>query len=124
MTNSRINSIKNSRFIQPIRVNNNFFREKTRKNGKSWPLSRTSELLTVTNFDIFLFRIVAGKRTNDVKNLLQTKVHEVYENNTHDFFIIKGQSGDEKYDQIVNANCKIVYFTQYMKQVYDRFSNA
>ena len=53
----------------------------------------------------------------DVKNLLQTKVHEVYENNTHDFFIIKGQSGDEKDDQIVNANCKIVYFTQYMKQV-------
>ena len=100
----------------------------------------------------------------DVKNLLQTKVHEVYENNTHDFFIIKGrvhqspkvfgqfvllgnfskflvlgrnepartvehlmfgvrgtlikgQSGEEKDDQIVNANCKIVYFTQYMKQV-------
>jgi len=52
----------------------------------------------------------------DVKNLLQTKVHEVYENNTHDHFIIKGQSGDEKDDQIVNANCKIVYFTQYMKQ--------
>ena len=55
----------------------------------------------------------------DVKNLLQTKVHEVYENNTHDFFIIKGQSGEEKDDQIVNANCKIVYFTQYMKQVGD-----
>ena len=33
MTNSKINSIKNSRFIQPIRVNNNFFREKIRKNG-------------------------------------------------------------------------------------------
>ena len=55
----------------------------------------------------------------DVKNLLQTKVQEVYENNTHDFFIIKGQSGEEKDDQIVNANCKIVYFTQYMKQVGD-----
>ena len=60
----------------------------------------------------------------DVKNLLQTKVHEVYENNTHDFFIIKGQSGDEKDDQIVNANCKIVYFTQYMKQVCDWFFNT
>ena len=60
----------------------------------------------------------------DVKNLLQTKVHEVYENNTHDHFIIKGQSGDEKDDQIVNANCKIVYFTQYIKQVHSHSLKA
>ena len=73
---------------------------------------------TVATFNVFLGLLPEKEQTmKDVKNLLQTKVHEVYENNTHDFFIIKGQSGDEKDDQIVNANCKIVYFTQYMKQV-------
>ena len=44
-------------------------------------------------------------------------VHEIHhENNRHDHVVILGQSGEEKDDQVVNANCKIVFVAQYLKQ--------
>ena len=61
-------------------------------------------------------KIKEGKRDSLIIHSRNT-VHEIHhENNRHDHVVILGQSGDEKDDQIVNANCKIVFIAQYLKQ--------
>ena len=65
------------------------------------------------------------KRNETNAQIIHSKVHEHQENNQHDHVVIRGLTGDEKDDQIVNANCKIIFVTQFLKQCklvpYDSF---